>query len=85
MIWGKQFDRVEGLLQEALEELETYKKSETEEKQKAQKKTDKKTEEKERLEKLVKERNLRVKPLLLVVEDERMTQGFYQRVAGKLL
>ncbi len=82
---GKQMGWVEDILEEALKGIEVQKEFVKEEKpkQKQKQKPDKKIEEKrkqeeekKRLEKLKKERNLRVKPLLLVVEDERMTQAF---------
>ncbi len=73
---GKQFDWVEDILKRALKEIKTQKKpvKKKPDKKEAENKKDK--EAKERVEKLKKERNLRIKPLLLIVEDERMTQAF---------
>jgi len=80
---GKQFDWVQDIFDEALKEIEARQKPEKEGDPEPEEKTDKETEEKKRqkeeanrLEKLKKKRDLRVKPLLLVVEDERMTQAF---------
>lgn len=72
---GKQFDRVEGFLKEALEEINAppepvkIERGSEEEKETT-------VREETCFKSLIKERSLRIKPLLLLVEDERMTQAF---------
>ena len=78
---GRQSEWVEDTLKDAVAEIQAQKP--TVRKKKVKQKPNKKEEEEqkqeeelERIEKLKEERNLRIKPLLLVVEDERMTQAF---------
>lgn len=72
---GRQFDWVQDVLDEALKDIEVRKNPEKKKKLGPVEKC-KRREEERRIETLRKERDLRVKPLLLLVEDERMTQVF---------
>ena len=73
---GKQFSRVKNILVEAMEGIKNFDKSEEKNKDWNKKKKVVVKEARKKIDRLKKERSLRVKPLLLLVEDERMTQAF---------